>query len=419
MHLNGSQKWADNNGCETSIPKCLYQIFGARQKWYPTFNLGGKAIQQEQKACYLGIWLETGCKFMWREQYKIKAKKASKVANVMLGVNRFVGTLPVWDLRTLYMARVDPYLIAGCEVCLDIEEKSLKLLEKVQQKFLRRMLGIGSRSMKAVLFSETGIWPIRYRRVYLALKNLCYWIELDHERPAWNALQESLKLAQEKRISWINDLRIILSRLYIPVQLDISGPLNLVDVQNAMKLVEMSMEAWVDHEIENSARTKDLLVGRLEKDNETAKLVKKTVHFRHYLRVKTPEHRLALTRMVLSSHSLAVERRRWQERGKPVVPREWRKCRFCQDSVEDPAHALFICAHPELAQVRERFLTDLYAKIPEFQGAFADAMDFFRAVLSKREVTPILAKLAFNILRIYDATPMLLLDGPPPPGTEP
>ncbi|KAJ7911796.1 hypothetical protein B0H13DRAFT_2008690 [Mycena leptocephala] len=132
-----------------------------------------------------------------------------------------------------------------------------------------------------------------------------------------------------------------------------------------------------------------------------------------------PEHHLALTRMVLSSHSLAVEHRRWQERGKPVVPREWRKCRFCQDSVEDPAHALFICAHPKLAQVRERFLTDLYAKIPEFQGAFADAMDFFRAVLSKREVTPILAKLAFNILRIYDATPMLLLDGPPPPGTEP
>jgi hypothetical protein len=116
--------------------------------------------------------------------------------------------------------------------------------------------------------------------------------------------------------------------------------------------------------------------------------------------------------MVLSSHSLAVERRRWQERGKPVVPREWRKCRFCQDSVEDPAHALFVCDNPELAQVRERFLTNLYAKIPEFQGALTDAMDFFRAVLSKREVTPILAKLAFNVLRIYDATPMLLLDGP-------
>jgi hypothetical protein len=31
MHLDGSQKWADN-GCETPGPKCLYQIFGPRQK---------------------------------------------------------------------------------------------------------------------------------------------------------------------------------------------------------------------------------------------------------------------------------------------------------------------------------------------------------------------------------------------------
>jgi hypothetical protein len=226
-----------------------------------------------------------------------------------------------------------------------------------------------------------------------------------------------LKLAREKRISWINDLRIILSRLYIPVQLDISGPLEVLDVQNAMKLVKSSMEAWVDHEIETSARTRDLLVGRLERDNETGNLIKKTMDFRHYLRVKTPEHRLALTRMVLSSHSLAVERRRWQERGKPVVPREWRKCRFCQDSVEDPMHALFVCNNYELAQVRERFLTDLYAKIPEFQGAPTNTMDFF-PVLSKREVTPILAKLAFNVLRIYNATPMRM-DRPAQPGVAP
>ncbi|KAJ6528346.1 hypothetical protein DFH09DRAFT_889796, partial [Mycena vulgaris] len=65
----------------------------------------------------------------------------------------------------------------------------------------------------AILFSETGIWPIRYRRVYLALKNLCHWVTLDHDRPAWNAVQESLNLARAKKISWVNDLGIILSRL--------------------------------------------------------------------------------------------------------------------------------------------------------------------------------------------------------------
>ncbi|KAJ7077518.1 hypothetical protein B0H15DRAFT_752625, partial [Mycena belliarum] len=124
-----------------------------------------------------------------------------------------VGTLPAWDARTLYMARVDPYLTAGCDVCLDIDLKSLASLERVQLKFLRRMLGLGRRSMRAVLFSETGIWPIKYRRVYLALKYLCYLLKLDSERPASNALNESLSLAREQHISWINDLRIVLSRL--------------------------------------------------------------------------------------------------------------------------------------------------------------------------------------------------------------
>jgi hypothetical protein len=217
------------------------------------------------------------------------------------------------------------------------------------------------------------------------------------------------------KISWINDLRIVLSRLYIPVQLGITADLEITTVKEAMKVVKKSMEAWIDNEIESSSRTKDLLTGRLEMDSESGKLVKKSLDFRHYLRVKTPDHRCALTRMVLSSHSLAVERRRWTERGKPIVPREWRLCRFCKDSVEDPAHAMFLCDHPELRQVREPFLAALYGEVPEFCGQFTDVMSFFRAVLAQREITPVLAKLAFNVLKIYDAEPMLLV-GPPAVG---
>ncbi|KAJ7884355.1 hypothetical protein B0H14DRAFT_2339117, partial [Mycena olivaceomarginata] len=190
------------------------------------------------------------------------------------------------------------------------------------------------------------------------------------------------------KISWINDLRIILSRLYIPVELDISGPLEKSAVEKTMRLVKISMEQWIDHEIEMSSRTKDLLTGRLEQDSESGKLVKKTLDFRLSLRIKTADHRRALTRFVLSSHSLAVERRRWKERGQSIVPPEWRKCRFCQDAIEDPAHAMFICDQPELMQVREVFLEELYSKVPEFQGAFTDVMTFFKAVLAKREVTP-------------------------------
>jgi hypothetical protein len=180
---------------------------------------------------------------MWREHYRVKAKKATVTAHVIMGLDRFVGHLPAWEARSLYMARVDPYLISGCDVCLDVDIKSLKLLERVQLRFLRRVLGVGSRSLRAVLFSETGIWPIKYRRVYLALKNLRYLLELKPNRPAANALQESLTLARASKISWINDLRIVLSRLHIPVQLNIAFGMNVQTAEVAMKQVIKSMEA--------------------------------------------------------------------------------------------------------------------------------------------------------------------------------
>jgi hypothetical protein len=117
--------------------------------------------------------------------------------------------------------------------------------------------------------------------------------------------------------------------------------MDIQTVQATMKAVKNSMEAWIDEEIASSSRVRDLLVGRLEMDKDTGKLVKKSLDFRHYLRVKKPEHRKALTKMVLSSHSFAVECRRWKERGKKTVPRQWRLCRFCYIYVEDPAHAMF------------------------------------------------------------------------------
>ncbi|KAJ7456824.1 hypothetical protein B0H11DRAFT_1739112, partial [Mycena galericulata] len=132
------------------------------------------------------------------------------------------------------------------------------------------------------------------------------------------------------RLSWINDLRILLSCLYsIQVHLNISKRIDVKDDEEAMKCVEKSMEAWLDHELESSSRVRDILVGRMELDSDTRKLVKISLNFRHYLRIASPDHCCALTKMVLSGHSLAVESPRWKECGKKIVPHQWRLCRFC------------------------------------------------------------------------------------------
>jgi hypothetical protein len=58
------------------------------------------------------------------------------------------------------------------------------------------------------------------------------------------------------------------------VQLDIAGELAVAAVEETMKAVKESMEAWVDHEIKSSGRTKDLLIGRLEMDKDTSHLAR-------------------------------------------------------------------------------------------------------------------------------------------------
>jgi hypothetical protein len=116
--------------------------------------------------------------------------------------------------------------------------------------------------------------------------------------------------------------------------------------------------------------------------------------------------------MVLSSHSLAIERRRWKERGKKFVPKQWRLCRFCYAYIEDPAHAMFVCENPELVPIRSVFLESIEKIIPGIANQFPDALQTFKGFLARREITPLLGRLAFDVSKIFDASPMLLVNDP-------
>ncbi|KAJ3858921.1 hypothetical protein EV359DRAFT_13776, partial [Lentinula novae-zelandiae] len=124
-----------------------------------------------------------------------------------------IGCLPPREGIILYMARVDPHLIFGCEIVLDIDLSLLGDLEQAQCQYLRRLLGISKRSMRAILFTELGIEPIRYRRLGLALGYLqSLLIQPDH-RVVRDAFTHSLHLARSGHATWVNDLRSTLSKL--------------------------------------------------------------------------------------------------------------------------------------------------------------------------------------------------------------
>jgi hypothetical protein len=160
--LNDIDVYAGNNGCETQLAKCVYSIANKRPRTEENFYLGGQPIKEVTQFQYVGIHFQTNSKEMFNEQYHVNEEKARRTANMCLALDHIVGDMPVWDARTLYMAHVDPYLTAGCEVSLDVMDTKRQALEKVQHRYLRRMFGLNEKSMTAVLFSETGTMPIRY-----------------------------------------------------------------------------------------------------------------------------------------------------------------------------------------------------------------------------------------------------------------
>ncbi|KAK0473359.1 hypothetical protein IW261DRAFT_1569773 [Armillaria novae-zelandiae] len=115
------------------------------------------------------------------------------------------------------MVSVDSHLIPACDVPIDIDPTLVTHLERMQKLLvLRRLLGVAKRSPVATLFSETGMWPIRYRWIMLALR---YW--------------------QMISSSWLSDLARDLSALHVPVHIDLSKPWSPVEM--------MSLRLWNGH----------------------------------------------------------------------------------------------------------------------------------------------------------------------------
>jgi hypothetical protein len=254
---------------------------------------------------------------------------------------------------------VDPYLTQGCEVTPDCDAKIADELEQAQNVFLRRLLGLNPRSTLRVLYSETGNLSIRFRRANLTMRYLEYASMLPEHHLTRSALQDSLDLALHRKPSWVSD--ILWSGKHLPLPLtatldDIVFCITYGTVEGMQERLKDTQNAYVRQWIVGSPRL-PLLRDRQERD-KAGKLRNAAYALRQYLRwVHRPKHRIALTRLMLSDHGLAVERLRRAERGRPPVSRERRVCRLCRDNVEDEIHTMLICdGDEELKRLRDEFI---------------------------------------------------------------
>ena len=89
------------------------------------------------------------------------------------------------------------------------------------------------------------------------------------------------------------------------------------------------------------------------------------IMYQPYLNViPVKSHRIALTRLITSSHHLKIETGRW---ARPVTPQSERICPFCPGKQEDEFHLLLECSSYQ--DIRQRYIPRYYLRRPSMLKA--------------------------------------------------
>ncbi|KAJ7440678.1 hypothetical protein FB451DRAFT_1415048 [Mycena latifolia] len=190
-HLITFARWCGDNFLEANT---WIIAFGPLPDVLPKFFLSGHDVRYADCVCYVGLTFKSTSHNIFVSHYTAKAATARRAGYTVLGIEAYSADLPPKEGKLLYMACIDPHLVSGADIVVDVDDKALAYLEKVQNAFLRRLLGLGAYSMRAPLFTELGLVPLRYRRLISAIRYLGYLVSLLDTHYAHAALRDSYGL---------------------------------------------------------------------------------------------------------------------------------------------------------------------------------------------------------------------------------
>ncbi len=206
----------------------------------PVITLQGRSLEWTDDTKYLGVVFCSTAMDIFKEHSLQVAKKALRVCNVTLAMERFLGDIHPRAGLAIYSARVDSLLTYGSQVVVITVDRTLRQLEKVQITFFRRLLHVHRRSMVAALYSETGFIPIHYRRIILTLR---YLLRLLSERETTTRLAPwGIDACREMwtvgKRCWLGDIANALLHLYHPIHASLEDLCDSVKVASLMSDVE-------------------------------------------------------------------------------------------------------------------------------------------------------------------------------------
>lgn len=252
------------------------------------------------------------------------------------------------------------------------------IIELVQMKFLKQLLGVQTQTSNIGVLLETGRVPLMAYALKNCIKN---WNRIANEKKC-NALTDvSFFYIKELELEWSERIKLYLDNIGL-------GTILAGNKKDPEKLTyKRNTDIFHQKAFAN--------ISNAESKLRTYGIIKCEIGEEPYLRtVKNIKDRISMTKFRLSNHKLMIEKGR--HRG---LDKSARICPFC-NTVEDEIHFLINCK--EFRHVRAELLTKVaeVINIPNIETR--EHKDLFKLLLSRKEILPLVAKYLNKSMELRD-----------------
>ena len=322
------------------------------------FKVGIKEIDLCNSYKYLGTQIaENGS---YKENSVMLNKKAlAAMFTILKTVNKYyAGNVRI--LLELFDKMVVPIALYNSEIWGSIllpsngkqtnylsECNLVNIVEKLQNRFLKYILGVNMKSTNWVVRSELGRNPLTMR-VYERIIKYFQHIYKSKSRIVQDALTVSKDLDQKGIKSWYTGYQRILKF----TELDEN---KVIELKHNSKLIKITMTNLHEKTWQEERKKKQLL-GKHQIYAE----IKTKNSFEKYFDIENINIRKAISKIRISSHKFPIETGRYEKRDKNN-----RICPLCCNGIGDEHNYICECENQVIKNTRDEYMKIIYKKSPQ------------------------------------------------------
>ena len=303
--------------------KTKIMVFRLRNTQNLELKLGEYVISICDEFKYLGVIFSKSRSFLKAIKHNVDhAKKAmhllyKRIRNLHIPI----------DLQIeLFNHTIMPILLYGCEVW---GFQNIKLIENVQNQFLRSITKLRKSTPLYIIYAELGITPIE---IHVKSRMIGFWLSIiNSENSKFSKITYNIMFndaSQGHNYKWLNHIRQIListGRYELLSKTFIDNP-KAVKVKITQTLTDLYVQEW---------HTKVVVSSKGRNYN----IFKDNLNFEPYLKILPKNAYIPIIKYRTANHKLPVETGRWEN-----TPYRERKCILCnKNDTGDEFHYLFIC----------------------------------------------------------------------------